>query len=205
MRILTIKLKNWRSHPMYEDIYSFVLLQVVTIWQAHADKPLPDRWRLARYVMRYCPAVFFRSTACDWAFRETSVRGHPIPRPVPWQQLGEEDEHPRPGERWYQRPCVPDFVPALLERLWREQIARSATSLDRPSLRLLALWLRTGSVRAVAERLGCSRGEVDRRLLSILNDCRRRLCLPEVPRKPAHSPAWYARRRERRKEESRQA
>lgn len=189
--LLRAKLARYRSHPMYDDLHGYVLLRVCRAWEHYQARPVEDRWRLARHIIRAAPASFWYSQECDLAFRPVSGRGHPLPRPVSWEELEEEGAAP-----WYQRPRTPDFAPALVERLWRQWLVEAI----RPALppeeqTMLAAYLREVPLSQAAGAAGVSPYVAHRRLEAALNRYRAFLGLPLIHRYAGQTAAWYERRR----------
>lgn len=117
------------SHPQYEDALGVAHLEVWRQLMRYPPEERGGKHRLVAAIARRAGIHFLRSPANDE--RTYSRDGFPIERPLPLHQV--EDYLP-------QRAVEPDFVPALIERLWQRQVWReawaAAATVDRQILSL---------------------------------------------------------------------
>lgn len=180
-RIIDRTLARYRSHPQYEDLR---VVAMVAVWKALVAAPEDTLDRHGGLIVQHtlwAAHGFFDSPENELRrYHRKNGRLTEIVFSLNYLQLAEEDLVPWAGGVG-SLPCAPDFVPALIERLWREWLWQETfAALDGAEATAARDYLEGRSFKEQAREQGCHWMTTRRQAQRGLNRMRRRFGQAEL-------------------------
>jgi DNA-directed RNA polymerase specialized sigma24 family protein len=167
LRVIRHTLRRWRGHPMADDLVAYAALRVCETLARLRTGSAEEAFGVVALIARLAARNFWRSQHCDAAWRPGAAD-----REVPLSSSEGDDE-------WLRRFVVPDFAPALIERLWATAVWRELEPLLTTREReVVCRWLQGERLADIARSLGLAHQSTTWRLQAALDRYRRRHGLP---------------------------
>lgn len=164
-------LKNWSRHPLFEDMVQEGRVGAWRCAEQHSHLPHSELRQLCLVAAYRKGLEFLKSRRCSTDLH-ASQRGGQVAQELPFSSLDKDDQQ----IVWNARE--PDFAPALIGRLWVEEMIERTAGDDQEAT-LLSRWLLRGDdVVEAGEAVGVTRHVAYR----IAHNAIRRLGSKPVPK-----------------------